>query len=88
MIEQQEQSLVMLEGKGRISGMHSEEKKNIILRVLNIDDFEERDSLEPEKWDSLAHVLMIAELDEIGVQIRSEDLERCKTYSDILGLIP
>jgi acyl carrier protein len=71
--------------------MIAERLKTVILRTLNLDDFDFQDSTVARQvpgWDSLNHVRIIAAVEEeFGVRFRSLEVIRLRNLGDLQALV-
>jgi len=71
--------------------MISPELKDIILRVLRLDDVELHDATtaaEVPGWDSLSHVAILSAVEEAyGIRFRTMDILRLRTVGDLQALV-
>ncbi len=71
--------------------MISQRLKQVILRELQLDDFELRDDMlasEVPGWDSLAHVGILTAVEaEYGIRLRALEVVRLRRVGDLQELV-
>lgn len=73
------------------SKMISEKFKNVILKELNLNDFNIQEDTTADKvpgWDSLNHVnIIIAIENEYNLRFKSHEVLSCKNVGDLYNLV-
>jgi acyl carrier protein len=71
--------------------MISQSLKNVILRVLHLEDFDFKDSTtaaEVPGWDSLKHVAILTAVEqEFAIRFRSMEVIRLKNVGELQALV-
>ncbi len=71
--------------------MISDEFRSVILKELNLDDFEINDETTADQvpgWDSLNHLNVILAIEEaFQIQLSSYDIIKCNNIGDLYNLV-
>ena len=71
--------------------MISKEFKSVILKELNLDDFDINDETTADQvpgWDSLNHLNVILAIEEaFHIQLNSYDILKCNNIGDLYNLV-
>ena len=65
--------------------------KNIVAKVLNIDEIKVNDTLtmgNAKQWDSFNHLLLISEIEkEMGITFSIQEVEKIKSFRDLREIV-